>query len=221
MQHPDKKNKYKVSENTSEKTATENHEPGNQPPGLIDESSEFQTTDELTEPADKQAGSDLLGKLGLSKKEKHKKEVEELKLQLAEANDKYLRLYAEFDNFRKRNAKERIEWIKESGKDVVQTLLPVLDDFERALRQMESVKASPELKEGVKLIYQKLKNSLEQKGLKSFDSAGEDFNVEFHEAITDVSVEDEKLKGKVIDEIEKGYMLNDKIIRFAKVVVGK
>src|SRR5450432_289788 len=102
MEHSDKKNKYKVSENTSEKTAEENHESENKSSGLIDESSEFQTTDELTEPADKQAGGDLLGKLGFSKMDKHKKEVEELKLQLTEANDKYLRLYAEFDNFRKR-----------------------------------------------------------------------------------------------------------------------
>lgn len=124
MEHSDKKNKYKVSENTSEKTAADNQEPENQSPGLIDESSEVQTTDELTESADKEAGSNLFGKLSHSKKEKHKKEVDELKLQLAEANDKYLRLYAEFDNFRKRNAKERIEWIKESGKDVVQSLLP-------------------------------------------------------------------------------------------------
>jgi molecular chaperone GrpE len=221
MERSDKKNKYKVSENTNEKTAEEKHEPENHSSGLIDESSEFQTTDELTEPTDKQAGGDLLEKLGFSKKDKHKKEVEELKLQLAEANDKYLRLYAEFDNFRRRNAKERIEWIKESGKDVVQSMLPVLDDFERALKQMEPLKDSEALKEGVKLIYQKLKSTLEQKGLRSFESVGENFNVEFHEAITEVSVEDEKLKGKVIDEIEKGYKLNDKIIRFAKVVVGK
>jgi len=215
------KKKYKVSENTNEKTTKENHEPENQSPGLIDDSSEVQSTDELTEPADKEAGGNLFGKLSHPKKEKHKKEVEELKQQLAEANDKYLRLYAEFDNFRKRNARERIEWIKESGKDVVQSLIPVLDDFERALKQMESAKDSVAMKEGVKLIYQKLKSNLEQKGLTSFDSVGEDFNVGFHEAITDIPVEDEKLKGKVIDEIEKGYKLNDKIIRFAKVVVGK
>jgi molecular chaperone GrpE len=221
MEHSDKKNKFKVSENNSEKMHGDDQEEQNQASGLIDESSEFQSTDELTESADKQTGSDLLGKFGFSKKDKHKKEVEELKQQLAEANDKYIRLYAEFDNFRKRNARERIELFKEAGKDVVQSLLPVLDDFERALKQIEISKDTVAVKEGVKLIYQKLKNILEQKGLKSFDSVGENFDVEFHEAITEVPVEDENMKGKVIDEIEKGYKLNDKIIRFAKVVVGK
>jgi len=168
---------------------------------------------------EKEEGNDLLKKLGLSKKDKLKKENEELKHQVAELNDKYLRLFADFDNFRKRNTRERIELIKTAGIEVVNSLLPVLDDFQRALKQMEAT--NDPMTEGVKLIYQKLVSILESKGLKAMTSIGEPFNPEFHEAISEVPVEDENMKGKVVDEIEKGYYLSDKIIRHAKVVVGK
>jgi molecular chaperone GrpE len=168
---------------------------------------------------EKEEGNDLLKKLGLSKKDKLKKENEELKHQVVELNDKYLRLFADFDNFRKRNTRERNELIKTAGIEVVNSLLPVLDDFQRALKQMEAT--NDPMTEGVKLIYQKLVSILESKGLKAMTSISEPFNPEFHEAISEVPVEDENMKGKVIDEIEKGYYLNDKIIRHAKVVVGK
>jgi len=162
---------------------------------------------------------DLLSRMGLSKKDKHKKETEELKKKVDEANDKYLRLYADFDNFRKRMQKERIDLIKTASADTITSLLPVLDDFNRALRQMEATKDP--MTEGVKLIYQKLVSVLESKGLKAMKSVGEDFNPELHDAITETEVQDEAMKGKVADEIETGYFLNDKIIRHAKVVVGK
>jgi molecular chaperone GrpE len=167
-------------------------------------------------------GQDLLSKLGFKGKDgKHKKEVTELKQQVEELNDKYLRLVAEFDNFKKRNAKERIELFKTAGQDVIQSLLPVLDDFERAVKQMETAKDINAVKQGVVLIQEKLKSILESKGLKAMNSIGEDFDVEHHEAITEIPAPTEEMKGKVVDEVEKGYKLYDKIIRFAKVIVGK
>jgi molecular chaperone GrpE len=167
---------------------------------------------------DKQEENELQNKFGFPKKDKLKKENDELKQQLAEADDKYLRLFADFDNFRKRNQKERIELIKIAGMDVITSLLPVLDDFQRALRQMEAMQDP--MTEGVILIYQKLLSTLEAKGLKAMKSVGENFNPELHEAISEIPVPDESMKGKVVDEIEPGYYLNDKIIRHAKVVVG-
>jgi molecular chaperone GrpE len=146
--------------------------------------------------------------------------VDMLKEELQLANDKYLRLYAEFDNFRRRTIKEREEARKMEGKDVIVSLLPVLDDFDRALRSMENATDLAPVKEGVELIQQKLKNTLTQKGLKEMESIGKPFDPELHEAITNIPAPNEELKGKVVDEMEKGYFLNDKVARFAKVIVG-
>ncbi len=145
---------------------------------------------------------------------------EKLKDELAQANDKYLRLYAEFDNFRRRTIKEREEARKTEGKDVIVALLPVLDDFERAQRAMDKATEVAPVKEGVTLIQNKLKNILGQKGLKEMTSIGNAFDADLHEAITNIPAPTDDLKGKVMDEMEKGYTLNDKVIRFAKVVVG-
>lgn len=145
---------------------------------------------------------------------------EKLKDELAQANDKYLRLYAEFDNFRRRTIKEREEARKTEGKDIIVALLPVLDDFERAQRAMEKATEVESVKEGVTLIQHKLKNILGHKGLKEMTSIGHAFDADLHEAITNVPAPTDDQKGKVIDEMEKGYTLNDKVIRFAKVVVG-
>jgi len=147
-------------------------------------------------------------------------EITELKKELDELRDKYVRLYADFDNFRKRNAKEKIELIQTASKDVIKELLPVIDDFERAQKALETSNDIKAVKEGMSLIYQKLLNNLSSKGLKPMDSVGKDFDVSLHEAVTEVPTTPEK-EGKVIDELEKGYYLNDKIIRFAKVIVGK
>lgn len=144
---------------------------------------------------------------------------DKLKDELAQANDKYLRLYAEFDNFRRRTIKEREDARKTEGKDVIVALLPVLDDFERALRAMDKATEVASVKEGVELIQNKLKGVLTQKGLKEMKSIGQPFDADIHEAVTSVPVPDEQ-KGQVIDEMEKGYELNDKVIRFAKVIVG-
>ncbi|MCQ6957930.1 nucleotide exchange factor GrpE [Mucilaginibacter aquariorum] len=145
---------------------------------------------------------------------------ERFKEELSQANDKYLRLYAEFDNFRRRTIKEREDARKTEGKDVIVALLPVLDDFERALRSMDNVTDVIPVKEGVALIQHKLKNILTQKGLKEMQSIGTEFNPDLHEAITSIPAPTDDMKGKVVDEMEKGYELNEKVVRFAKVIVG-
>ncbi|HEY0731714.1 MAG TPA: nucleotide exchange factor GrpE, partial [Chitinophagaceae bacterium] len=142
------------------------------------------------------------------------------KMKIEELNDKYLRQAAEFDNFKRRNAKERIELIQTAGKEVIMDLLEVLDDAERAEKQMESTDEIIQVKEGIKLVFNKFKSKLQSKGLKPMDAVNKEFNPDLHEAITEVDG-GEDMKGKVVAEIEKGYYLNDKIIRFAKVVVGK
>lgn len=149
-----------------------------------------------------------------------KDEMEELRIELAEQKDKFIRLYAEFDNFKRRNAKERIELMQTAGRDVIQSLLEVMDDFERADKQMAKSDDVEQIKKGIELIFSKLKNTLSAKGLKEMKSIGTEFNPDVHEAITEIEVPEE-MKGKVVDEVEKGYTLNDKIIRFSKVVVGK
>jgi molecular chaperone GrpE len=143
-----------------------------------------------------------------------------LKQEVALANDKYLRLYAEFDNFRRRTIKERADLLQTAGKDVIVSLLPVLDDFDRAARHLENTTDVNAVKEGVGLIQQKFKSILAQKGLKEMQSVGGAFDPELHEAITNVPAPSDDQKGKVLDEVEKGYYLGDKVARFAKVVVG-
>lgn len=147
-------------------------------------------------------------------------EMEKLRLQLDEMNDRYLRLVAEFDNFKRRNARERMELIQTAGKDVITDLLEVLDDSERAQKQMETTNDVQQIKEGVQLVFNKLRNILAAKGLKPIESLHKDFNMDLEEAISELDA-GEEMKGKVVAEIQKGYYLNDKIIRFAKVVVGK
>lgn len=147
-------------------------------------------------------------------------EVEKLKQQVQELNDKYLRQAAEFDNFRRRSAKERMELIQTAGKEVITELLDVLDDSDRAQKQLESTEDVQQIREGVQLVFTKLRNTLATKGLKPMEALHQEFNADLHEAITEIDA-GEEMKGKVVAEVQKGYYLNDKIIRFAKVVVGK
>lgn len=136
--------------------------------------------------------------------------------------DKYLRLFAEFENYKKRTSKERMELFKTAGQEVMTVLLPVLDDFERALSHIEDDKEAEELRKGVLLIYQKMVSTLEQKGLTAIEvKAGDVFDAEVHQAITQIPAPSDDLKGKVVDCVEKGYKLGDKIIRHPKVVVGQ
>ena len=148
------------------------------------------------------------------------KEENKLQNELAEQKEKYLRLYSDFENFRRRSAKEKLDFVKSAGEEIIISLLPILDDFERALSAHEKKNDDSVLAEGTKLIYNKLFKTLEQKGLKPIEAKGKEFDIEEHEAITQFPAPDESLKGKVIEEVEKGYYLNDKVIRFAKVVIG-
>ena len=154
-----------------------------------------------------------------TKKEEKAKEVkQELTIEdkFAELNDKHLRLFAEFENFKKRTAKERMDLYKTAGESVLTALLPVLDDFERSIKANQKQED-----EGVVLIYNKLKSILETKGLKAMeDPIGQELNTDYHEAITNLPAPSEDMKGKIIDVVEKGYFLNEKVIRYAKVVVA-
>jgi molecular chaperone GrpE len=147
-------------------------------------------------------------------------EINELKSQVEALNDKVLRQAAEFDNFKRRNARERIELIQTAGRDVITELLVVLDDSERAEQQMEKTDDIDQVRLGVQLVFSKLRNILSSRGLKPMESKGKEFNADLHEAVTEMDAGPD-MKGKVVDEVQKGYYLNDKIIRFAKVVVGK
>ena len=147
-------------------------------------------------------------------------EIEKLQSQLTEQKDKYIRLLAEFDNFKRRTAKERIELINTAGKDVIVSMLDVMDDCDRAEKVLQTSDDVAVIKEGIQLVFNKLRSNLQSKGLKAMESMDADFDVEKHEAITQIAAPTEEQKGKVLDEIVKGYYLNDKLIRFAKVVVG-
>lgn len=164
--------------------------------------------------------SDIPGNTHLSNPEEDNA-AEKLQAELDEQKDKYIRLFAEFDNYKRRSAKERIELIQTAGKEVITSLLDVLDDSERAEKQLQTSEDLDEIKKGVGLVFSKLRSTLQSKGLKAMESINTDFDVEKHEAITEIPAPTEKLKDKVVDEVQKGYYLNDKIIRFAKVVVGK
>ena len=144
-----------------------------------------------------------------------------LRDELLEQKEKYLRLVAEFDNFRKRTAREKLELMQTAGKEVITSMLDVLDDCDRAEKELQKAEGNPQIRAGVLLVFNKLRNTLQARGLKAMESIHQEFDVEKHESITEIEAPGGELKGKVLDEITKGYYLNDKIIRFAKVVVGK
>jgi molecular chaperone GrpE len=178
-----------------------------------------ETTNEAITPEESEENP-LADELNANAEEVKVSPEAKLKDELAQANDKYLRLYAEFDNFKRRTTKERVELLQTAGKEVIVSLLPVLDDFERAVKAMETAQDVSAVKEGVTLVQSKLKNILSQKGLKEMEAKGTAFDADIHEAITNIPAPTDDLKGKVIDQLEKGYYLNDKVVRFAKVVVG-
>lgn len=157
----------------------------------------------------------------LTAEEKLQQELEEQTRQTAAMQDKYLRLMAEFDNYRKRTMAEKAELIKNAGAKVITEILPVLDDFERAMKNMESAEDVAAVREGVDLIFQKFNKTLQQQGLQPIKTEGEDFNVDFHEAIALVPAPTAELKGKVLDCVQTGYTLNEKVIRHAKVAVAQ
>lgn len=183
----------------------------------VEESANEQETEEIVE---EQANSDENSEV--SEESDSKSELEILQDDLSESKDKYLRLYSEFENFRRRTAKEKLEMVQTANESLISDLLPIIDDFERAEKSFKEndsdIKA---LKEGLDLISNKFKKVLEQKGLKVMDhKEGTDFDPEFHEAITQIPAPKKKLKGKIVDVIEKGYLLKEKVVRYAKVVIG-
>jgi molecular chaperone GrpE len=180
-----------------------------------------QTDNQSMEGVDINSDDSLPGTSHLSDVLTEEGEAEKLKAELQEQKDKYLRLFAEFDNYKRRTARERIELMQTAGKEVITSLLDVLDDCDRAEKQLQATTDIDQIKEGVQLVFNKLRTTLQNKGLKPMESIKTDFDVEKHEAITEIPAPTEDLKGKVVDEVTKGYYLNDKLIRFAKVVVGK
>lgn len=155
------------------------------------------------------------------KTNKYEQEIEQLKQQFQEINDKYLRLSAEFDNYRKRTLKEKTEILQTAGSSLLESLLPIIDDFERALKTVGESKSLEALKEGIDLIYNKFLEFIKSKGISEIEALNTEFDTDFHEAITKIPTPEENMKGKVVDVIQKGYKMNDKVIRFSKVVIGE
>ena len=183
-----------------------------------DETPEKDIVDE-SEAATKK--EDKSSKKSSSKKKSSKAKVEELEQELSVSKDKYLRLFAEFENYKKRNTKERLELMSTAGRSTIEKILPVLDDFDRAKKSAEDENTNEQLSEGVLMVYNKLYSVMENLGVTPMETTEQAFDPEFHEAITEIPAPSDEMKGKIIDTVERGYLLNDKIIRFAKVVVGK
>jgi molecular chaperone GrpE len=167
------------------------------------------------------ADENIAGTSHLNDPVENESEADKLKAELEDAKDKHLRLAAEFDNFRRRTAKERLELIQTAGKDIITDLLDVIDDIDRAEKQLDTATDVEQLKQGVVLVFNKFKNVLASKGVKVMDVIGKEFDADLHEAITEIPAATDDARGKVVDQVTKGYYLNDKIIRHAKVVVAK
>lgn len=201
--------------------ATENTENITTEADVLANNAQAETTEQPNEDATAEEKKSWFDKLFQSNPSKLKEQLDELTAKNEEMKDKYLRLFADFDNYKKRAAKERLELIDTASKDVLRSILPVLDDFERAQKALENSEDVVALKEGIHLIYQRLFKTLEAKGLKAMESNQTPFDPDLHEAITEIPAPSEDAKGKVFDTVEKGYYINDKILRHAKVVVGK
>ena len=183
------------------------------------ENEKIDETNNTAEPAQEQAATEETTEL--TGEELLQKQLDEANEKVAMFEDKYLRQVAEFDNYRKRTMKEKAELIKNGGERAIESILPVLDDFERALANMSKDESAAEILTGIELIYNKFIGILKQNGLQKIETEGADFDTDFHEAIAMVPTPDESLKGKVLDCVQTGYTLNDKVIRHAKVAVGE
>lgn len=197
--------------------------PNNADKRQIDEAEEPQIMDDLQQADDQEISEEAKAELNaeLTEVEVLQTKLDETSAALEKEKKEYLFLMAEFDNFRKRNVKERGELIKNASESVMKQLLPIVDDMERGLEATKNVEDPQAIREGMQLIYNKLVKVLEQNGVKAIESSGSEFNPELHEAIAMVPVEDESQKGKVIDTLTKGYMINDKVLRHSKVAVGQ
>lgn len=194
---------------------------------MIDDQNKTQDKEQVNESAGKDGINEMAGNENMNIENDAQSDAEAqdqvvaLQQQLNEANDKFLRLYAEFDNYKRRTIKEKSEILQTAGKDVMLALLPVIDDFERAIKATENSTDAQAIKDGINLIHHKFANILSARGLKAIESIGQNFDTDIHEAITNIPAPNDEMKGKVIDETEKGYTLNGHVIRFAKVVVGE
>ena len=171
------------------------------------------------EPAKKTSGK--AKKTTRSRKNKTQEKLEQLQQETAELKDKYLRLSAEFDNYRKRTLNEKMELIKNASEKILLELLPIIDDFDRAIQANEKITDIDTVKEGELLIYGKLKDLIKKQGVEEIEAINQELNTDYHEALTKIPAPSEELKGKIVDVVEKGYLLNDKVLRFAKVVIGE
>lgn len=207
-------------------TLTNEAQPPADQPDIIVESvlTDEQATPGTAEPGPKysflQDGTDTESQPEVAEPDSVSTQPDAAAQEIAELKEKYLRLYADFENFRRRTAREKLDLINTASQGVLVSLLPVVDDFDRAMQSLEATADLTALKEGVSLIHNKLTRTLEGKGLKPMVAKGEPFNADLHESVTQFPAPTEDLKGKVIDEVERGYLLNDKVIRFAKVIVG-
>ena len=184
--------------------------------------SETEEAKEAEEAEEAEEIEDMAEEKGSKKKKKKKeKKLEDLQYQLSELNEKYIRLAAEYDNYRRRTLKEKMELAKTGGEKVLLNLLPVIDDFERALKSVETAENIDAVKKGIELIFGKFIDFLTNQGVKEIDALHQEFDTDVHEAVTKTPAPSEELKGKIVDVIEKGYYLNDKVIRFAKVIIGE
>jgi molecular chaperone GrpE len=222
MENPNQEHIEK-SEDVVETAANEQEGQNEDSISSADEVTEEKKSEEEV-PSGKKTKRGSRGGSGAKKAKQLEEEVEKLEKEIVaveedrkEVKDKYLRLFAEFDNYKRRTAKERVDLLKTASSNILREILPVLDDFDRA----KTASGDEGLGEGIQLIYDKLFSTMARKGMKPMDSTGEVFDVELHEAITEIPAPTEEMKGKVIDTVERGYTLNDKIIRYAKVVVGK
>ncbi len=188
---------------------------------ITDDKTSAEKVEEIIAEKQENSSEEKTDKKMKSKKDKNEVLLQELGEKLAEITDKHLRLQAEFDNFRKRTMKEKADLIKSGGESVLINILPVVDDFERALNSLKDVPDEDAGKKGTQLIYNKFSEFLKQNNIREINAVNQDFDVDLHEAITKIPAPDEKLKGKVVDVVQKGYTLNDKVIRFAKVVIGE
>lgn len=186
----------------------------------VNEQNENETTDraahEETFSSKKESKKDKA-----HKKNKIEEQLEKAENEVLDLKDKHIRLQAEFDNYRKRTMKERMELLKTASESLLVNILPVIDDFDRAIQTLEAVEEQNHVKEGVSLIYNKFQEFLKQNGVKEIEAKGKDFDTDLHEAITTFPAPTEDLKGKIIDVVQKGYYLNDKVIRYSKVVIGE
>ncbi|RMG85423.1 MAG: nucleotide exchange factor GrpE [Bacteroidetes bacterium] len=203
-----------------QKNVKKNHTPQNDTQNHLKDQVQEAVEAQEKEPQNTENQKDMKSESSASTPDAQK-ELAALQQQYDELKDKYMRLLADFENYKKRAVREKMEFMQTAAADTMAALLPVLDDFDRAKKNSDDENSVEKFSEGVELVYQKLHNVLRQRGLEAMKTDGEDFDAEYHEALTEIPAPTEELKGKIVDTVEKGYKLKDKIIRHAKVVVGK